>query len=171
MTANIAGSSFELDRIDLKILEALQSDGRITNRDLAEKVALSPSACLARVKQLETTGLITGYHASVDLELIRPAMVVYAQVTMQRHLIDWFDKFDAVLRSVPEVVEAARVSGPYDYILKIVVTDMREFRQLAAQLLTESNGVEKMVTHVLVQEAKPFSGYPLRSNRMVRRTG
>jgi DNA-binding Lrp family transcriptional regulator len=169
MTAHTAGP-FELDRIDLKILEALQSDGRITNRDLAEKVALSPSACLARVKQLESVGLITGYHAILDLELIRPVMVVYAQVTMQRHLIDWFDKFDAVLRSVPEVVEAARVSGPFDYILKIVVTDMREFRQLAAELLTESNGVEKMVTHVLVQEAKRFSGYPLRSSRMIKRT-
>jgi DNA-binding Lrp family transcriptional regulator len=119
---------------------------------------------------LESVGLITGYHAILDLELIRPVMVVYAQVTMQRHLIDWFDKFDAVLRSVPEVVEAARVSGPFDYILKIVVTDMREFRQLAAELLTESNGVEKMVTHVLVQEAKRFSGYPLRSSRMIKRT-
>jgi Lrp/AsnC family leucine-responsive transcriptional regulator len=157
-----------LDRIDLKILDALQIDGRITNRNLAEKVSLSPSACLARVKQLEISGLITGYRAALALELIRPAMVVFAHVTMQRHLIDAFDKFDGVLRGVPEVVEAARVSGPFDYILKIVVSDMREFRQLVAELLTESNGVERMVTHVLMQEAKPFVGYPLKSSRRTR---
>lgn len=153
----------EIDRIDLKILEALQEDGRVTNRQLAEKIALSPSACLARVKQLEASGFITGYHAALVLELIRPIMVVYAQIAMQRHVIDTFAKFDEVLRGVPEVVEAARVSGPFDYLLKIVITDMREWRQLAAELLNERNGVERMVTSILVQEAKPFTGYPLKS--------
>ena len=153
----------DIDRIDLKILEALQEDGRVTNRQLAERIALSPSACLARVKQLEASGFITGYHATLVLELIRPIMVVYAQIAMQRHVIDGFAKFDDVLRGVPEVVEAARVSGPFDYLLKIVITDMREFRQLAAELLSERNGVERMVTSILVLEAKPFSGYPLKS--------
>lgn len=155
----------ELDRIDIKILDALPDDGRLTNRCLAEQVSLSASACLARVKQLEAAGLISGYRASLALELIRPALVVFAEITMQRHVIDAFDRFDQVLRGVPEVVEAARVSGPFDYILKIVVSDMREFRQLAAELLNTSNGVERMVTHLLVHEAKPFTGYPLRSRR------
>jgi Lrp/AsnC family leucine-responsive transcriptional regulator len=153
----------EIDRIDIKILEVLQSEARITNRKLAERVALSASACLSRVKQLEATGYIIRYQAAVALELIRPVMIVFAQITMQRHFTGAFEKFDNVLREAPEVVEAARVSGPFDYILKIVVTDMREFRQLAAELLNESNGVERMVTHVLVLESKPFAGFPLKS--------
>ena len=159
---NSRPASITLDRIDLKILDVLQADGRITNRDLAAKVALSPSACLARVRALETSGVISGYRAALSIEMIRPAIVVFAQITLRRHLTDSFDKFDSTLRGFPEVVEAARVSGPFDYILKIVVTDIGEWRDVAEKLLQEDNGVEKMVSHFLVREAKPFSGYPVK---------
>jgi Lrp/AsnC family leucine-responsive transcriptional regulator len=152
-----------LDRIDLKILDVLQEDGRITNRDLAAKVALSPSACLARVRQLESAGVISGYRATLSIEMIRAAIVVFAQITLRRHLTNTFDKFDATLCGFPEVVEAARVSGPFDYILKIVVADISEWREFAEKLLDEDNGVEKMVSHFLVREAKAFSGYPVKS--------
>jgi len=151
----------ELDRIDLKILQALQEDGRMTNRDLAEKVALSPSACLARVKHLEAHGVIYGYRASLAVELIRPTIAVYAQIAIRRHNSDAFEKFDAVLDGLPEVVEAARVSGPFDYMMKIVVTDISEWQRLADILLHENNDVEKMVTHFLVNECKRFAGFPL----------
>ena len=73
-----------LDRTDLKILQALQSEGRLTNQTLAARVALSPSACLARIRQLEAAGVISGYHAHV-LELVRSTLVIYAEISLKRH--------------------------------------------------------------------------------------
>lgn len=150
-----------LDRIDLKILAALQADGRISNRDLAEAVALSPSACLARVKRMEEAGVITGYHAAVRTELFRPTMFVFVEITVKRHLMAAFDGFDAALKDIPQIVEAARVSGAVDYILKILVADIQEWRAVAELLLREDLGVEKMSSHIVVVEAKRFEGYPI----------
>jgi Lrp/AsnC family leucine-responsive transcriptional regulator len=151
----------DLDRIDLNILKALQDDGRISNRDLAEAVALSPSACLARVKKLEQAGVITGYHAAVRTELFRPTMFVFVEITVKRHLMEAFDRFDAALQEIPQIVEAARVSGAVDYILKILVADIQEWRAIAELLLREDLGVEKMSSHIVVVEAKRFQGYPI----------
>jgi DNA-binding Lrp family transcriptional regulator len=150
-----------LDRIDLKILAALQADGRISNRDLAEAVALSPSACLARVNKLEEAGVITGYHAAVRTELFRPTMFVFVEITVKRHLMAAFDGFDSALQEIPQIVEAARVSGAVDYILKILVADIQEWRAVAELLLREDLGVEKMSSHIVVVEAKRFAGYPI----------
>jgi DNA-binding Lrp family transcriptional regulator len=113
-----------LDRIDLKILAILQEDGRITNQALAEKVALSPSACLARVRRLEADGLILGYHARLDVERIRPTVTVYGEVTLKSHRPADLLKFEAVLAQIPEVIEAAQVSGPFDYLIKVVSPDV-----------------------------------------------
>lgn len=154
-----------LDKIDLKILQALQADGRISNRDLAKLVALSPSACLARVKKLESQGVITGYHAAVRTELFRPTMFVFVEITIKRHLIGEFDSFDEALRALPQVVEAFRVTGAIDYLLKILVEDIQEWRLIAQKLLKEELGVEKMASHIVVVEAKPFEGYPIFHHR------
>ncbi len=154
-----------LDKIDLKILQALQANGRITNRDLAKLVALSPSACLARVKKLESDKVITGYHAAVRTELFRPTMFVFVEITIKRHLIAEFDSFDEELRAMPQVIEAFRVSGAIDYLLKILVADIQEWRLIAQKLLKEELGVEKMASHIVVVEAKLFEGYPIFHNR------
>jgi DNA-binding Lrp family transcriptional regulator len=157
-----------LDRIDLKILQTLQADSRITNRDLARLVALSPSACLARVKKLEAEGIITGYHAAIRTELFRPTMFGFVEITVKRHLIAEFDRFDAELRQMPQVVEAFRVSGAIDYLLKILVADIQEWRAIAQMLLREEYGVEKMASHIVVADAKLFEGFPIHVDRAVR---
>jgi Lrp/AsnC family leucine-responsive transcriptional regulator len=156
-----AGTSRRFDRIDLKILQALQADGRMTNRDLANMVGLSPSACLARVKKLAAEGVITGYHAAIRTELFRPTMIVLVEITVKQHLIEVFDRFDDFLQGLPQVLEASRVSGTIDYFLKIMVSDIQEWRDIARQLLREEYGVEKMASHIVVVEAKLFSGYPV----------
>jgi DNA-binding Lrp family transcriptional regulator len=153
----------DLDRIDLKILEALQRDGRITNRTLAKQVGLSPSACLARVNRLEEDGLILGYHARLAVDLIRPTLVIFAEVSFKRHFLTDFDKFDAFLATLPEVVEGSRVSGAYDYILKVVVQDIREWQALCLRLLEEES-VEKISSHILMLEAKAFTGFPIKTS-------
>jgi Lrp/AsnC family transcriptional regulator, leucine-responsive regulatory protein len=156
-----AVQSLRLDRIDLKILRALQDNSRITNKQLAEKVALSPSACLARVRQLEEAGFIVGYHAHIDATRVRPTLQMIAEIAVKQHSPEKLDAFDKALRKFPQVIEAARVSGPYDYIIQLVVADMREWRTLADTILKLELGVEKMTTHVIVNEVKPFVGYPL----------
>ena len=163
-------SQIELDRTDLKILAVLQSDGRITNQRLAKRVSLSPSACLTRRHLLESSGVILGYRALVALELVRKVMVVYAELTMKHHEPSVFEHFEAILSGTPEIVEASRVSGPFDYLLKVVVTDMEEWKELSLSILNEANGVRKLMTWVVMQEVKPCSAAPINdSPSLVRR--
>lgn len=154
-----------LDRIDLKILAILQADGRITNQALADKVALSPSACLARMRRLEAERLILGYHARLDIEAIRPTVTVYGEVTLKSHRPADLLQFEAVLADIPEVVEAAQVSGPFDYLIKAVCPDVRAWGDLADRLLQENLGVDKIASHILMKDAKPFRGAPVTASR------
>jgi len=151
----------QLDKRDLKILHELQADNTITYRELANRVALSPSACVARVKQLEDQGYILGYHAAIAIERVRPTFVMVAEVSMASHVPDDLAQFDALLISMPEVIEVLRVNGPFDYIVKFLLSDVREWQGFAHRLLAPQNRVEKMVSHVVMQELKPFRGYPI----------
>lgn len=151
-----------LDRTDLKILEVLQAEGRITIQALSDRVALSPSACVARVRQLEASGIISGYHAHVALELVRSTLVIYAEVTLSRHSPSAFGQFEAAIGALPEIVEAGQVSGPFDYLLKVVVPDVQAWRELAARLQDGAAGVEKVTSHILLKPAKRFAGLPLK---------
>ena len=154
-----------LDRLDLRILAILQADGRISNQALAEKVALSPSACLARVRRLEADGLILGYHARLDIERIRPTVTIYGEVTLKSHRPADLAAFEAVLLDIPEVVEAAQVSGPFDYLIKVVTPDVRAWGELADRLLQEGLGVDKIASHILMKDAKPFTGAPVSAGK------
>lgn len=160
-----------LDRTDLKILDVLQQDARITNQALGERVALSPSACLARVRALEAKGLIRGYHAHVAVDRIRSATVVLAQVTFKQHALEEFTEFDRRILAMPEVVEASRISGAHDYLLRVIVNDVHHWKDIARLLLGGDYGVEKIVSQFLMDEVKPFSGYPLVANSSDKRGG
>jgi len=151
-----------LDRMDIKILQALQSEGRLTNQTLAQRVALSPSACLARVRRLEAAGIISGYHAHISVELVRSTLCILAEISLKRHNSTEFTRFERVVGSMPEIVEAAQVSGQYDYLIKVVVPDIRAWRELARVLQDGEAGVEKVISHIVIKEAKTFTGFPLR---------
>jgi Lrp/AsnC family leucine-responsive transcriptional regulator len=150
------------DPRDLKILELLQCDGRMTNEALSQAVALSPSACLVRVRRLEKAGLIAGYRADLDIEKIRPIMIAFAEVTLKRHHPDDFERFEAAIADVTEIIEAAQVSGAFDYMLKIAAPDVRRWRELVDRLLAEDIGIDKIASHILMKEAKAFRGYAVR---------
>lgn len=150
-----------LDRLDLRILNALQADARITNQALADQVGLSPSACLARTRRLEVGGFILGYHARLDIERIRPTLTVYGEVTLKSHRPADLLAFEAVLAEIPEIVEAAQVSGPFDYLIKVVTPDVRAWGELADRLLQEGLGVDKIASHILMKDAKPNRGVPV----------
>lgn len=151
----------EIDRIDRKIMDLLQHDARITNQALADRVALSPSACLRRVRDLEERGFITGYRAQIAVDRIRNVLIVMAQISFERHTLTDFGAFDACVAAMPEIVESCRVSGQYDYMLRAVVSDMQEWKRLILVMLDGGYGVEKVVSHFLMDEMKSFRGYPL----------
>lgn len=154
----------EIDRIDRKIMDLLQQDARVTNQALADKVALSPSACLRRVRDLEERGFITGYRAQIAVDKIRNVLIVLAQVSFERHTMNDFGAFDDCIAGMPEIVESCRVSGLYDYMLRAVVDDMQDWKRLMLVLLNGGFGVEKIVSHFLMDEMKSFSGYQLISD-------
>ncbi|TMJ20851.1 MAG: winged helix-turn-helix transcriptional regulator [Alphaproteobacteria bacterium] len=154
-------AAFTLDRIDRRILAALQADGRLTNQALSEQAALSPSACLARVRRLEREGAIQGYHARLDPFALDVGLVLFAEITLKGHAPEDLARFDAEIDALPQVVESSHVSGAYDYLLKVVVADMAEWTRIRERLTAEPIGADRINTHVLMRKPKIFVGYPV----------
>lgn len=155
-------ADLSLDRIDRRILAQLQAEGRLTNQALSERVALSPSACLARVRRLEKAGVIQGYHARLDPFVLDVGLVLFAEVTLKGHSSEELAGFDAAVDQIPQIVEASHVSGAYDYLLKVVVKDLAEWTRIGEQLTSEGVGGDRINTHVLLRKPKIFVGYPVK---------
>lgn len=152
----------KLDRIDRRILAALQKDARLTNQALSERVALSPSACLARVRRLERSGVIQGYHARLDPFALDIGLVLYVDNALEGHSPAELAAFEEAILARPEVVEASHVTGSFDYILKIVVADMPEWTRIAEDLAGSGLGVDRINSYVVMRKPKFFVGYPVR---------
>jgi len=148
-----------LDRIDIKILAALQRDGRMTNQKLAEVVALSPRASLERVRRLEAAGIISGYQAVVELrELTRPVNV-FVEIVLEKQASR--GRFEKRLAALDEVVECWEVSGNVDYVARFVCADMVDYEELTAGLIDDAHlGVARIVSHVALRPVRRFGGYP-----------
>jgi Lrp/AsnC family leucine-responsive transcriptional regulator len=130
----------KLDRYDQQILEVLQLDGRINNQDLADRIRLSPSPCLRRVRALEESGLIAGYRAVLDAKKLGLTLMALIHVSMDVHTPARFANFEAVVKLLPEVLECLLITGQdADYQLKVVVRDMDHYQSL---LLTRLSGIE-----------------------------
>ena len=119
----------KLDRIDINILAHLQRNGRITNVELAEAVALSPSPCLIRVKRLEKAGYIVGYNAHIDIAKLGETVTVFTQVTLSDHHMEDFARFESGIRTVDEVIECHLISGGYDYLLKFMTRGIAHYQK------------------------------------------
>ena len=152
----------ELDRIDRRILAALQADGRLTNQALSERVALSPSACLARVRRLEQRGVIQGYHARLDPFALDVGLVFCAEVTLKGHSNEELARFERAIIDIPAIVEASHMTGAYDYLLKVVTADLAEWTRIAEELTSSDIGVDRINTHVMMNKPKFFVGYPIK---------
>lgn len=149
-----------LDRIDRRILRVLQAEGRLPNAALAERVALSQSACLARVRRLEQTGVIQGYHARLDPFRIEVGLVLIVEVALEGRHREERKRFEDAILGLPQIVEASHVSGDTDYVLKVVVAAMPEWNELKDRL-TDEIGVSRITTHVIMDKPKVFTGYPV----------
>ena len=144
----------ELDRIDLRILDLLQRDGRISNLKLAESVALSPTAVLARVQRLTREGYILGYEARLDPLKLGAGMLVFVEILLDRTTPHVFDQFKAAVQARPEIMECHMVAGGFDYLLKTRVADMNAYRDFAGAVLWQLPGVRETRTYAVMEEVK-----------------
>ena len=132
----------KLDRYDRRILELLQREGRLSNQELAERIGLSPSPCLRRVRALEESGLIGCYRAMLDAKKLGLSLMALIQISMDRHTPERFDNFEQQIRDLPEVLECLLVTGhDADYQLKVVVRDMEAYQVLLLNKITRIEGV------------------------------
>ncbi|NMM13172.1 MAG: Lrp/AsnC family transcriptional regulator [Rhodoferax sp.] len=132
----------KLDRYDQHILEVLQQDGRINNQDLADRIGLSPSPCLRRVRALEESGLIVGYRALLDAKKLGLTLMALIHISMDLHTPERFANFEAAVRVLPEVLDCLLITGQdADYQLKVIVRDMEHYQSLLLDQLTSIEGV------------------------------
>ena len=132
----------KLDRYDQHILEVLQQDGRINNQDLADRIGLSPSPCLRRVRALEESGLIVGYRAVLDAKKLGLTLLALINVSMDLHTPERFANFEAIVCALPEVLDCLLITGQdADYQLKVAVRDMDHYQSLLLDQLTRIEGV------------------------------
>ena len=144
----------DLDRIDRKILAILQEDGRISNLKLAESVALSPTAVLARVQRLTREDYIVGYEARLNPLKLGAGMLVFVEVLLDRTTPNVFEQFKAAVQVRPEIMECHMVAGGYDYLLKTRSADMNAYRAFAGKVLWQLPGVRETRTYAVMEEVK-----------------
>jgi DNA-binding Lrp family transcriptional regulator len=152
--------SSRLDPIDRKILAELQADGRMTNVELAKRVGISAPPCLRRVRTLEETGFIRGYHADVDARALGFEVQVYAMVGLQSQAEADLSAFEARCRNWPLVRECHMLNGEVDFILKCVAPDLSTFQRFLTEELTAADNVASVKTSLVIRGAKDEPGVP-----------
>ena len=154
-------TSAKLDAIDLKILEAIQRDGRITKLALAEQVGLSPTPCWMRLRKLEKAGIVSGYHARIAMRVVAPVAIVLMEVTLANHRQAAFDRFERVIRDIPEIVACWSVGGGVDYVLKVMARDIDAYQRLVDGLLEREIGIDRYFTYIVIKTVKDETVLPV----------
>jgi Lrp/AsnC family leucine-responsive transcriptional regulator len=152
----------ELDRFDRRILEVLQRDGRISNQELAERIGLSPSPCLRRVRALEASGIISGYRALLDGSKLDLNLIALIHIAMDRHTPERFENFEQKVTSLPEVLECLLITGQdADYQLKVVVRDMDAYQALLLNKITRIEGVTGVHSSFVMRKVVDKTALPV----------
>ena len=143
----------EIDRFDREILAILQVDGRISNQDLADRIGLSPSPCLRRVRALEESGLIAGYRAYLDARKLGLSLMALIGISMDQHTPERFSNLEGSIADIPEVLECLLITGQQsDYQLKVVVRDMDAYQDLLLNKITRIQGVTGVHTSFVLRK-------------------
>ncbi len=165
MSKHVSSFTTDLDAVDFRILRELQKDGRISNLELSKRVNLSATPCLTRVKRMERQGVITGYAAFVAPETLDAAMLVFAEIVLDRTTEDVFDKFRRAVAEIPQIMECHMVSGGFDYLIKARVRDMADYRTFLGKSLVELPSVRETHTYVVMEEVKSTTAIPIPASR------
>ncbi len=150
-----------IDRIDKRILDVMQKDGRISNLKLAEAVSLSPTAVLSRVQRLTKDGFILGYEARLNPIKLGAGMLVFVEVLLDRTTPNVFEQFKAAVQVRDEIMECHMVAGGFDYLLKTRTADMNSYREFAGSVLWQLPGVRETRTYAVMEEVKNSSAIPI----------
>ena len=140
--------------MDRRILRELQTDGRISNTELARRIHLSATPCAERLKNLEKSGYIQQYQARLDPKLLNLELLVFVEISLLRTSPDVFAEFREAVRDLPQVLECHLVSGNFDYLIKARVADMKAYRKLLGETLLTLPGVSDTRTYVVMEEVK-----------------
>jgi Lrp/AsnC family leucine-responsive transcriptional regulator len=143
-----------LDRLDLKILNLLQQEGRVAMTELAEQVGLSITPCIERVKRMERDGVIMGYYARVNPTLLGASLLVFVEITLDHKNGNMFDQFRREVLRIPEVLECHLVSGDFDYLIKARLREMSDYRKLLGDILLQLPGAVQSKSYVVMEEIK-----------------
>lgn len=150
-----------LDEIDLKILQRLQNDGRITNVELANSVGLTAPPCLRRMRALEDEGVIKSYHAAIDPAKMGYTITVFAMVSLKSQAEIDLQAFEDHVQKLPEVRECYMLNGEIDFMLKVVAKDLQQFQSFLTSQLTSAPNVASVKTSLTIRSAKHLPGVPI----------
>lgn len=152
----------EFDRYDLEILRQLQDNGRLTNQELADRIGLSPSPCLRRVRALEEAGVIASYRALINTKALGLSLTALIHISMDQHTPERFEGFEAAIRDIPEIMECLLITGQAaDYQLKVVVRDMDAFQELLLSHVTRIPGVTGVHSSFVLRRVVDKTAVPI----------
>ena len=152
----------EIDRYDRQILAILQENGRISNQDLADRIGLSPSPCLRRVRTLEDAGIVTGYRALLNAKALGYSLMALIYISMDKHTPERFENFERQILQIPEVLECLLVTGQdADYQIKVVVKDMDAFQELLLNRITRIQGVTGVHSSFVLRKVVDKTAVPV----------
>jgi DNA-binding Lrp family transcriptional regulator len=151
----------KLDRVDRRILEELQADARLSSADLAERVSLTTSPCWRRVKRLEEEGLISGYHARVDIQRLGYQVTAIVQVSLDKKDAQSLHAFEAAVQEISQVLACFRISGRYDHQLIVVAEDLEAYGRFAEEYINGLPSVKEVYTSFVLKEVKAAANAPL----------
>lgn len=151
----------EISPADLRILKQLQSSGRMTNQELAEKVGMAASPCWRRMKQLEDSGVITGYQANIDRKKIGLGLLAFIRVKIDSHSEEDARSFEQEVGALPAVIACYAIAGDTDFLLQVVAKDLDSFSSFAMEVVRRLPGIKEMQTSFVLREVKPLNMLPL----------
>jgi Lrp/AsnC family leucine-responsive transcriptional regulator len=149
------------DKIDLKILQHLQANGRISLTELAEKIGLSTTPCTERVRRLERAGVIEGYYTRLNPQMLNASLLVFVEIKLSAKSGDIFDRFRHEVQLIPEIQECHLVSGEFDYLIKARIPDMSMYRELLGNILLKLPAANESRSYVVMEEIKETLELPL----------
>ncbi|MGK2286882.1 Lrp/AsnC family transcriptional regulator [Pedomonas sp. V897] len=151
----------KLDAVDRRILSNLQEDGRMTNVELANRAGITAPPCLRRVRTLETSGVIKGYHADLDPDALGYSIIVFALVSLKSQAEADLQAFEKHVEDLPEIRECYMLNGEIDFVLKIVSTDLQAFQRFLTSKLTPAPNVASVKTSLVIRTSKRQPGIPV----------
>jgi Lrp/AsnC family transcriptional regulator, leucine-responsive regulatory protein len=153
--------NYHLDKTDLKILRILQENAKITNLQLSSEIGLSPAPTLERVKKLENARLIRGYFAQLDPAALGIGISAIIQITLTRQVENAISNFKKEINKIPEIMECYQVTGNADYVLIVMMKDIRDFESLISQKLSKMEEIGQMQTMVVLSKPKDSKVLPI----------